>query len=319
MKKHHFSFLDKMLLTILSGFSTVLMASPDESLLKTLDASVLRIEVNFKNGDHGFGSGVVVSENEVVTSCHVVRNGTDIQLNVGDSTVHATAVKPDWKHDLCILQVPSLKAPAISVGQSKSLHYDQSIFTIGYPGGVKSPVSTHGEVKGLFSMDGSVVVQASSSFEPGASGGGAFDESGNLVGIITVRNKGHQQYYYVPVEWLQGLRAQPFQPLGLTAQKPFWASTEQQRPFFMQIVHPIAEGHWKTLHAIATHWTQQEPTSAESWFYLGLAEFKTMDFTAAKLHFEKALQIESSHVQAMHYLTQLAKTQQDDRVALISF
>lgn len=303
--------------------SFIAHAKPSDAMVKTLDSSVLRIEVNFQNGDHGYGSGVVISEDEVVTSCHVVRNGKDIQLNVGDAILHATAVKPDWKHDLCVLEVPNLNVPVIVLGESNTLHHNQAIFTIGYPGGVKSPVSTFGEVKGLFAMDGSVIVQASSAFEPGASGGGAFDDEGHLIGIITVRNKSPEQYYYVPVEWLRSLKNQPFQPLGMAAQKPFWAASEKERPYFMQIVRPVAEGQWNTLLTIASAWTEHEPESAESWFYLGLAEFKTMELSAAKLHFEKALQIESSHTQALQYLSRVSQVkqhlQQDDRVAHTSF
>lgn len=303
-------------ISLLSLWALTAMANPSETMVKALDASVLRIEVNFQNGDHGYGSGVVISEHEVVTSCHVVRDGVDIQLNAGAEVLHATAIKPDWRHDVCILEVPKLRAPAIHIGHAETLHYEQPIFTIGYPRGVSAPVSTFGVVKGLFAMDNSVIIRATSAFEPGASGGGAFDEQGELVGIITVRNKSADQFYYVPVEWVLALKQSTPQPLGTVGEKPFWASAEQNRPYFMKVVPLLVAGQWDALRDVANRWVNEEPNSVESWFYLGLAEFKHHHYDSAKFYFEKAVSMSSDHQASLHYLSRLKTLMQDDVLAI---
>ena len=105
---------------------------------------------------------------------------------------------------LCLCSATStLATPIAKIGSSKNLKYEQSVFTIGYPNFVAMPISTFGAVKGLYPLDDSAIIRASSTFGLGASGGGVFDDDGNLVGVITLKSPGREAYYYnMPVEWV---------------------------------------------------------------------------------------------------------------------
>lgn len=283
-------------------------AMPTDALVRTLSSSVLRVTVNLPDGKQGLGSAVVIGKNEVITNCHVVTNASDVSVMVNGEPHKATAIKADWHHDLCMLTVENLDVPAVKLGASKALHYEESIFTIGYPDEVKTPVSTFGVVKGLFPMDDSVVIRATSSFRLGASGGGAFDDNGNLVGVITLKSRGEQaHYYYMPVEWVQALMSKPAKSLGVESAKPFWAMDAQQRPYFMRVVQPYVTQEWKTLLRVATQWVQSEPNTAESWFYLATAEYATKDYASAEEHFRKVLELNNEHVQALDYLDKISE------------
>lgn len=306
-------------LSLLLCVANIAWAMPAEELVSDLSHSVLRVKVKLPNGSLGLGSAVVVGKNEVITNCHVVNDATNVSVIVNGEPHSASAIKADWHHDLCMLTVENLDVPAVKFGASKSLQYDASFFTVGYPDETKEPVNTFGVVKGLFPMDDSVIIRATSSFRLGASGGGAFDDAGHLVGIITLKSKGSSAYYYyMPVEWVQALMAKPAEALGAKSEKPFWAMDAKQRPYFMQVVQPYVTQEWKTLLKVATQWVQAEPNTAESWFYLAAAEYATKDYDSAEAHFKKVLSINSQHTQAIDYLEKLAQKAVATNLALLN-
>ncbi|MDP3609433.1 MAG: trypsin-like peptidase domain-containing protein [Methylophilus sp.] len=306
MIKRHLISLYTLLLALGAAGSAVAM--PTSDTVRELSNSVLRVKVKLPSGSQGLGSAVVIGNNEVITNCHVVTNATDVSVIVNGEPHKATALKADWHHDLCMLTVENLNVPAVKFGVSKSLQYDDSIFTVGYPDETKAPVSTFGVVKGLFPMDDSVIIRATSTFRLGASGGGAFDDAGNLVGIITLKSRGDKaHYYYMPVEWVQALMDKPAKSLGVESEKPFWAMDVQQRPYFMRVVQPYVSQEWKTLIKVASQWVQSEPNTAESWFYLATAEYATKDYAKAEEHFRKVLALNHQHVQALEYLGKLSE------------
>ena len=315
MIKHYLTTLTTLLVVLSVANSA--WAKPADAMVNALSNSVLRVKVMLPNGNLGLGSAVVIGKNEVITNCHVVTDATNVAVIVNGEPHKATAIKADWHHDLCMLTVENLDVPSVKIGASKALKYDESIFTIGYPDETKTPVNTFGEVKGLFPMDGSVVIRASSAFRLGASGGGAFDDAGNLVGIITLKSKGNAaQYFFIPVEWVQALMSKPALALGVKSEKPFWAMAAAQRPYFMQVVQPYVSQEWSALLKVAAQWVQNEPNTAESWFYLAAAEFATNDYSHAEEHFKKVLALNNQHTQASDYLAKIAQKTASVNVAL---
>lgn len=283
-------------------------AKPSEDILNKINTQVLRVQVKHNNGSLGLGSAVVIAKNQVVTNCHVVTDAHEVEV-VANGVAHvATAVKPDWHHDLCILIVADLEAPVAQMGVSKSLKQETSVFTAGYPDHTTSPVNTFGEVKEIFPMDDSVVIRATSPFRLGASGGGVFDDSGVLVGVVTLKTRSSQAYYYyMPVEWVQSLMEKPAQALGLKSEKPFWAFNIEQRPFFMRVVQPYLARDWQALRKLALDWVTKEPDTPESWFYLAVAEYEGKDYEHAQAHFTKVLALHQDHRYALEYLNKLPK------------
>lgn len=283
------------------------LAMPAESLVQALGDSVLRVQVKLADGKQGLGSAVVVAKDEVITNCHVVKNASQISVMQNGVALSAIASKSDWRHDLCMLKVAGLDAPVVNMGSTEHLSHESSIFTVGYPGETSRPISTYGVVKGMFPMDDSVVIRATSEFRLGASGGGAFDDAGNLVGIITLKTKGSDAYYYyMPVAWVKALMNEISESSPVASQKPFWAFAERERPYFMRVVHPFQKGDWDGLLAIAKEWVAREPNTAESWFYLASAEYEKHDYINAEAHALKALSLDSSHLEATEYLSKIS-------------
>lgn len=296
--------------------ATNALATPTDSLVLKLGDSVLRVQVKLADGKQGLGSAVVIAQDAVITNCHVVNNASEI-IVVNKGVAHtATAYKSDWRHDLCMLKVIGLNAPIVNLGSTQNLKHEESLFTVGYPDKTTSPITTYGTVKGMFPMDDSVVIRASSSFRLGASGGGAFNDAGNLIGIITLKSKGNDAYYYyMPVEWVKSLMQNRSLSFDVKIQKPFWASSEKERPYFMRVVHPFQNKDWDNLLAIAQEWVAREPNTAESWFYLATAEFAKGDIGNAHAHFQQVLTLNKSHFEATEYLIKTLAKLADVRLA----
>lgn len=283
-------------------------ATPSDAVVNELNAQVLRVQVELANGSFGLGSGVVVAKDQVVTNCHVVAKAKSISVVSGGASFAVSALKPDWRHDVCMLKVVGLDAPVATIGNSKTLQYEQSVFTVGYPSFVARPVNTFGVVKGLYPMDDSVVMRATSSFRLGASGGGVFDDAGNLVGLITLKSPGRNAYYYyMSVDWVKALLDAPEQSIAAKSELPFWAFSQDQWPHFMKVVHPYLTEDWDALLKVASAWTEQEPNATEAWFYLAAAEFAKKDYQAAESHLYKVVTMNDHHSQAIYYLGMIAE------------
>jgi serine protease Do len=290
------------------GVTTSAFAVPTDELLNKITKHIVKVHVALANGSYGSGSGVVIAKDKIVTNCHVVANAVGISVGAGGESYTATAITPDWYHDVCLVKVEGIKAPIATIGSSKNLQYEQPVFAIGYPNFSPAPSSTFGYVKGLFPMDDSVIIRASSTFRLGSSGGGVFDDAGNLVGVITLKSPGKHAYYYnMPVEWVQALLTKPEQSIVTEAKPAFWAGPSDKWPFFMQVVHPYLTESWTALFSLASKWTAQEPNNTEAWFYLAAAEYAIHDTTNAEAHLRKVAAMNAQHSQAIYYLALIAE------------
>jgi hypothetical protein len=150
------------------------------------------------------GSGVVIAPGVVVTNCHVTKEGTELTVKVGREEYRATALSSDEGHDLCQLSVGGLGAPPVTMGSVAQLRTGQRVFAIGAPHGLELTIS-EGIVSSLRPVGDGTVIQTSAPISPGSSGGGLFDASGRLVGIVTFQHRyGQNLNFAVPTDWIAG-------------------------------------------------------------------------------------------------------------------
>lgn len=297
-----------LLSVLLLGLTTHVLATPTEEVLNKITKQVVKVQVALSNGNDGTGSGVVIAKDRIVTNCHVVAHAKSIHVLVGEQSYKASSITPDWYHDICLLKVEGLNAPIATIGKSKNLEYQQSVVAIGYPNTAKDSVSSHGHIRGLMAMDGSVVIRATSTFKRGESGGGLFDDHGHLVGVITLKSPGKHVYYYnMPVEWVQALVDQPEQAINADAEPAFWATKADQWPFFMKVVKPYVTKDWTSLMTVASKWIEEEPENIEAWFYLAAAEYAKNDMANAEVHMKKVISMNARHSQASYYIGLIAE------------
>jgi S1-C subfamily serine protease len=132
------------------------------------------------------GSAVAVSEHLLLTNCHVVDGRPLIKLMQDQSVDDAVLVAADPKADRCVIKASTLKlVPVAGVSPFDSLAVGERAFAIGAPRSLERTLS-EGLVSGLRHQPGRNLVQTSAAVSPGSSGGGLFDERGNLIGITTL-------------------------------------------------------------------------------------------------------------------------------------
>lgn len=196
------------LLPLLAPASVAAAASPKD-LFAAVSGSVVVVKVFDEEKAVGFGSGVVISPEEVLTNCHVVEKGTRFQVGRGMVMNRAVLLYRDNDQDLCLLVSPGVGGKPASLGRSAALSVGARVYAIGAPQGLELSLSDglvaqlHGEA------DGPRLIQTTAPISPGSSGGGLFDEDGRLVGITTFYlKKGQNLNFAMPVDLLAGLRSQ---------------------------------------------------------------------------------------------------------------
>lgn len=154
------------------------------------------------------GSGVVLPGGDVATACHVVRNASSNVVKHGGKEYEAQIAHADFDRDVCLLRLPAPISPAVKFGSSEFLKIGQRVYAVGAPKGLELTLS-EGVVSSFRSVQEGRYIQTTAAVSPGSSGGGLFDEEGQLVGLVTFYVKdGQQLNFAVPVEWIPGERQQ---------------------------------------------------------------------------------------------------------------
>lgn len=248
---------------------------PDAATLARLAHSVLRVEAAAPGSRLRIGSGVVVAEGRVVTSCHVTRQARALSVGQGGARWPARLLSPQPARDLCLLAVEGLPAPAVPLGSVARLQVGDPLLALGFTGGAGLHVSA-GRVVALHRWDGSRVIRSSSGFTSGASGGGLFDARHELVGILTFRLRGGESHYFAaPADWLRdppALTASAPEPAAAPSAPGFWEQAGEARPTFLQAAALEQTGQWQALAALAGRWARESPDEAEAPYLEGVAE-----------------------------------------------
>jgi serine protease Do len=236
------------------------------AMLVAASASVVRVEADRAQGGLSIGSGVTVAPSVVVTNCHVTRDASTIRISGAGSVSAVTGQYADGVHDLCFLLVPGWTGRPVLLGAREPLQLGQAVAAIGFTGGT-SKTFRLGRVQALHALEGGRVIESDTAFTSGASGGGLFDASGTLVGLLTFRLRGASgSYYSLPVRWIRERLPADDQWSDihpLPEAMPFWQRDAATLPYFMRAAPLHAEGRWVELVELTERWSAADPRDAE--------------------------------------------------------
>lgn len=168
------------------------------SLIKPTGSSIFNINLE---ENWGIGTGVIVSDKGyILTNQHLAQKKggkLTVTLNSGKS-VEGKVVWNEENIDLAIVKIDETNIQAVKLGNSDNLKIGNEVIAIGNPLGVEfQGTTTKGIVSGLdrtilFEEDGEKVfmeglIQTDASINPGNSGGPLINESGEVIGINTVK------------------------------------------------------------------------------------------------------------------------------------
>ncbi len=275
--------------------------------------SVVMIRGYQNSGGLAYGSGVVVGDNKVITNCHVLRKTTQPWVSRGEDTYTILAVKADTWHDLCLVSTFGLPFKPATIGKSSDLKFGQQVVAFGHSNGVPAPLTSVGNVEGLFPSEHGKIIRSSAKFLIGASGSGLFDTEGRLVGINTFKTSGAGGgvHYAVPIEFLTPLEQQPEQKTFPVIGKALWEEDEDKKPYYMQAAVPEVRQDWVKLAEVAQKWAKAEPQSTEAFYALGLAYENLSKADLAAQAYKKSADIEADNYEAWVKIGTLAKARGD--------
>jgi S1-C subfamily serine protease len=134
------------------------------------------------------GSGIVVSEAQVLTNHHVV-NECDAHEIIDGKTVHAATLQAsDTQRDLALLTVEKRFANVAKIRGDAAPKLGEAITVVGYPlvnvlG--SNPTVGFGHVSSTTGIrNNPAQMQISVPIQRGNSGGPVFDQSGNVIGVV---------------------------------------------------------------------------------------------------------------------------------------
>ena len=148
--------------------------------------------------ESGAGSGVIISSDGYILTCaHVVDGASTITVTIGDKDYTATLVGEDTTSDIAVIKIDADGLTPATVGDSDSLKVGQSVMAVGNPlgelggtvtGGMISALNRSVTIQGTNSTNTMSLVQMDASVSPGNSGGGLFNMSGELIGIVNAKS-----------------------------------------------------------------------------------------------------------------------------------
>jgi hypothetical protein len=287
--------------------AAVAQAEPalDRERLVELAVAVVKVEATGESDRMSIGSGVVVADERVVTNCHVLRGSDTVFVLHRGQRRPVRRQAADREHDLCVLQVPGLRASPATLGEARALRVGQPVFALGYEGGMSLQFRT-GIVRALHAYDGSLVVESTTPFTSGASGGALFDGEGRLVAVLTYRLRGDRRSYFsVPVEWFTARLTADQQYLPLRSREdgaPFWQRSGAQLPYFLR-AHQLETGNdWRALQELSDQWARAETHNAEPWIFRGKSLIGTHNLDEAMRALKQALALDPSSASAwLHF------------------
>jgi S1-C subfamily serine protease len=162
-----------------------------EALYKKLERSVFVVGAARSLGDARArdivqGSAVAITDHLLLTNCHVVDHRPLIVLLQDKTIIHAKLVAADIDADRCVLESEGeALVPVAGVRAFSDLAVGEHVYALGAPRALERTL-TEGLVSGLRTAKGHNLIQTSAPLSPGSSGGGLFDERGNLLGITTL-------------------------------------------------------------------------------------------------------------------------------------
>ncbi len=143
------------------------------------------------------GSGVVISEDGYIVTCqHVIDGATAVYiLDSNNQEYEATVVGYTTNNDLAVLKIDAQDLSYMELDGTISSSVGDSIYVVGNPLGSFVLTITQGIISGVgrqvtINDTTMVLTQVDAAVNAGNSGGGLFNASGQLIGIVNAKSSG---------------------------------------------------------------------------------------------------------------------------------
>lgn len=192
-------------------FITSLCIKP--AILYAVELESLLSSSAYITTDVSRGSAVVISSDGlIVTNLHTIDGASEmsIQLHDGDVYEQIDVVGFSQEKDFIILKVAGYDLSSSPLGNSNTTKIGTDIYVVGAPAGYEGTV-TKGIVSSIRDSNfGHKLIQLDAAISNGSSGGGVFDEAGNLIAITVSSVKSAQNLNFaIPINYIRGMMDNP--------------------------------------------------------------------------------------------------------------
>lgn len=175
------------------------------SVFQIASKSTVVVFAHGLQGKTSVGTGVVLSDRIIATNCHVIENAVRLLVRFEQREYSAFRGFADPDRDVCTLTVSNVNAAPAAIGNSGSLTVGSRVYAIGTPHGLELTLS-EGIVSGFRQDKIGRYIQTTTPVSQGSSGGGLYDEHGQLVGLMSFTvEKAQNLNFALPVEWITEL------------------------------------------------------------------------------------------------------------------
>ena len=152
------------------------------------------------------GMALAIDQGQMVATCHGLPAGAKLVVKVGPQMHPADLTITDEELDLCRLTVAGFTTPPLKVAAEDAKAGDR-IFAVGM--NAKGELAaTEGKVNQVRATPRGKVLEVSMPIAASGSGGGIFNEQGQLVGIATTPHSfGAGLNIALPVSWIAEMRS----------------------------------------------------------------------------------------------------------------
>lgn len=164
---------------------------------------------DIKNSNNSvLGSAVAIRENILATNCHVALAKNFITVEIKNNEQIGLLLYTNKEEDLCLIVVPEAHFNPVNIRPSKSVQIGEEVFAIGNPEGLAKTISK-GIISNKYDDKKGLLLQTDAAISQGSSGGGLFDNRGNLIGLTTSKNtQGEGLGFVIPTELILETQAQ---------------------------------------------------------------------------------------------------------------
>jgi tetratricopeptide (TPR) repeat protein len=316
-------FSRRLLIIITLFFSPVLSLAQNilglSEKVKNCDPGVVKIyTLNEYDQFDSQGSGCLISSDGVgITNLHVLAGARKAVALTANNKMYVIDKILDYNENSDLIKFKLENASALSYlkFRTSSISKGANVFAIGYPNGFEmtgeSTVST-GIISGSREVEGIKMLQTSTPFTHGSSGGALFDEQGLLVGITAgtfvsdIKDRHANLNKVVPYAEINKLNRN----LNISYSN-FFNSIKDENLLARAMVY-YESLDWGRAGLLFTEYLTQFPEDATVWFRNGLCNYMLLretgreDFIQFAIYcFENAHELNKSYVYPCGQLAKL--------------
>jgi len=287
----------------LTGVTLDAHAMSPQEIYRQAERQIFVLEVlNEQGAVFSYLTAVLLDPDMVATQCDSVQGAPSLRLRQGAEIYPARIAQKDSARNLCLLHAPGAGASSAKLRDDVPQAGTQ-VYAVSNALGLGISIA-EGVVSGVRALQGESFIQHTAAIAPGSEGGGLFDADGNLIGLISYRQRDGQNVNFAfPAQWLK--------EIGQRA-----VSADTAEAWRAKALDLERAAKWDDLAAHATAWSKALTDSAEAWLWLGAAQDHRKDWPAAELAYREALRYEPSATQAGIALARVLLAQNKAQPAL---